>query len=157
MCLVHTIQDLHETMPLGIVGYLKISKDVIILYIYVTKPKPLLTLLNSSSLNIMSSEILGLPIGLDIFKPYYLKREFIAQGLQLKGSGAQSVFSTTLPVTGRYMERNRRTQVINALFQDWNYQNLRFYNHGKVFKMRSLLGPDETHPSQWRKLFFFFP
>lgn len=153
MCLVHTIQDLYETMPLGIVGYLKISKDGIIFY--VTKPKPLLTLLNSS-LNIMSSEIFGLPIGLDIFKPYYLKREFRAQGLQLKGSGAQSVFSTTLPVTGRYMERNRRTQVINAFFQGWNYQNLRFYNHGKVFKMRSLLGPDGTHPSQWRKLFFFF-
>lgn len=45
--------------------------------------------------------------------PRVIKREFLALGQLVEGSGAQVVFSSILPVVVINIERNRRTQLIN--------------------------------------------
>ena len=46
--------------------------------------------------------------------PRVSKRDFMALGQLLEGSGAQVVFSSILPVAGINTERNRQTQQINT-------------------------------------------
>lgn len=66
----------------------------------------------------------------------------------IKGSGAQVVLSSILPVTGRDFGRNRCAQDINTWLQDWCIcQGFGFYNHGRVFKTQGMPGPDGVHLS----------
>lgn len=56
------------------------------------------------------------------------KRDFGALVQLVKGSGAQIVFSSVLPVAGSDAGRNRKTQLVNVWVCAWCYrQNFRFF------------------------------
>jgi len=78
-----------------------------------------------------------------------IKRGFRALEQQAKGSGAQVVFSSILPIAGEDKGRNRKSQQINTWLQAWCHrQNLRFFDHGSVYMAPGLLATDGLHLSQ---------
>jgi len=82
------------------------------------------------------------------------KRDFRALVRQVKGSGAQAVFSSIPPVAGEDEGRNRTSQQIDTWFQAWCHrQNLGFFDHGSVYMAPGLLATDGVHFSQRGKRF----
>lgn len=69
------------------------------------------------------------------------KRGFRALGRLLKGSGAQVVFASVLPIGG--IEAERCAVHINSWLRDWcDRQNFGFFDHGKVYATPGLMAPD---------------
>ena len=88
-------------------------------------------------------------------KPRAVKRDFRALGQLVKGSGAQVVFSSILPVAGNDEGRNRKSQQINTWLRDWCQQkNFGFFGHGLVYMTPGLLATDRVHLSQRGKRIF---
>jgi len=78
-----------------------------------------------------------------------IKRNFRALGRQVKGSGAQAVFSSIPPVAGEDEGRNRRSQQINTWLQAWCHsQNLGFFDDKSVYMAPGLLATDGVYLSQ---------
>lgn len=50
-----------------------------------------------------------------------IKRGFRGLGQQVKGSGAQAVFSSIFPAAGNDEGRNRKSQEINSWLQAWSW------------------------------------
>lgn len=62
-------------------------------------------------------------------------------GAMLKGSGAQVVVSSILPVRGRGPGRRRRIERVNAWLRSWcRTRGFGFYDHGSTFEKPGLLG-----------------
>ncbi|XP_066848127.1 uncharacterized protein [Anser cygnoides] len=79
--------------------------------------------------------------------PRAIKRDFRALGRLLKGSGAQVVFASVLPIGG--IAADKRSHHINMWLRDWcDRQNFRFFDHGKVYVTPGLLSPDGMRLSQ---------
>lgn len=73
----------------------------------------------------------------------------------LKNWGAQVVFSSILPVTGRDFGRNKQAQDVNTWLQDWwLQQNFVVLNHRRAFERQSMLGSDGIHLYWWEKWVF---
>ena len=84
-----------------------------------------------------------------------IKRDFRALGQLVKGSGAQVVFSSILPVAGNGEGRNRKSQQINTWLRAWcNWQNFGFFDHGLVYMTPGLLVMDGVCLSQRGKRIF---
>ncbi|GAB0208855.1 hypothetical protein GRJ2_003351200 [Grus japonensis] len=84
-----------------------------------------------------------------------IKRDFRVLGQSLKGSGAQVIFSSLLPVEGSNIGRNRRTQSINAWLCGWcQCHNFGFFDNGTAYTAPGLMNPDGIHPSQRGKRIF---
>lgn len=68
----------------------------------------------------------------------------------LKGSGAQVVFSSILPVRGRRLGRRRRTeQEVNAWLCGWCHaKGFGFYDPSSTFEEAGLLGADGIYLTQ---------
>jgi len=78
-----------------------------------------------------------------------IKRDFRALGQQVKGSGAQVVFSSIPPTAGKDEGRNRKSQQINTWLQAWcQRQNLGFFHHGSVYMAAGMLATDGVRLSQ---------
>uniref|UniRef100_A0A8B9TZX8 SGNH hydrolase-type esterase domain-containing protein n=1 Tax=Anas zonorhyncha TaxID=75864 RepID=A0A8B9TZX8_9AVES len=73
--------------------------------------------------------------------PKAIKRDFRDLGRQLRGSGAQVVFASVLPIGG--MEAERCAVRINSWLRDWcDRHNFGFFDHGKVYATPGLMAPD---------------
>lgn len=85
--------------------------------------------------------------------PRAIKRDFRALGWLVKGSGAQVVFASALPIGG--IDVDKQTHHINMWLRDWcNWHTFGFVDHGKVYVTLGLLAPDEMHLSQKGKRIF---
>ena len=81
--------------------------------------------------------------------PKAMKRDFRSLGKVIKGSGAQTVFSSIPSVGGRDEKEYRGTQQMNLWLQDWCYrQGFGFFNHGLAYRTPDLLALDGMHLSQ---------
>ena len=90
-----------------------------------------------------------------IRSPRAIKRDFRALGRLVKGSGAQVMFSSVLPVAGNDEGRNRKSQQINTWLQACcHQQNFGFFDHGSVYTTPGLLATDGVHLSQRGKRIF---
>ena len=79
--------------------------------------------------------------------PKAIKRDFRDLGRLLRGSGAQVVFASVLPIGG--IEAERRAVHINSWLRDWcDRQNFGFFDHGKVYATPGLMAPDGTRLSR---------
>ncbi|XP_052631103.1 LOW QUALITY PROTEIN: uncharacterized protein LOC128136052 [Harpia harpyja] len=64
-----------------------------------------------------------------------LPRDYTSLGAMLKGSGAQVVVSSILPVRGRGPGRRRRIEQVNAWLRSWCHaQGFGFYDRGSTFE-----------------------
>ena len=88
-------------------------------------------------------------------RPKAIKRDFRALGQLVKGSGAQVVFSSILPVAENDEGRNRKSQQSNTwLRAQCHQQNLVFFHHGSVYTTLGLLATGGVHLSQRGKRIF---
>ncbi|GAB0208393.1 hypothetical protein GRJ2_003305000 [Grus japonensis] len=84
-----------------------------------------------------------------------IKRDFRVLGQSLKGSGAQVIFSSLLPVKGSNVGWNRWTQSINAWLRGWcQCHNFGFFDNGVAYMAPGLMNPDGIHLSQRGKRIF---
>ncbi|XP_068521222.1 uncharacterized protein [Anas acuta] len=73
--------------------------------------------------------------------PKAIKRDFRDLGRLLRGSGAQVVCASVLPIGG--IEAERCAVHINLWLRDWcDRQNFGFFDHGKVYATPGLMAPD---------------
>ena len=88
-------------------------------------------------------------------RPRPIERDFRALGQLGRGSGAQVVFSSVLPVAGSDTGRNSRTQSVNTWLRGWcQGQNLGVFDNEMVYKALGLLASDGIHLSQRGKRVF---
>lgn len=84
-----------------------------------------------------------------------IKRDFRALGRLVKGSGAEVIFFSILPVAGNDEGRNRKSQKISTWLQAWCHcQNFEFFDHGSVCDTTGLWATDGVHLCQRGKKIF---
>lgn len=75
-----------------------------------------------------------------------MKRGLRALAELVKGSGAQVVFSSVLPVAGNDGARNRKVMQMNTWLQDGcKQQHFVVFDHGSVYTTLSLLATSGVH------------
>jgi len=84
-----------------------------------------------------------------------IKEDFKALGVKGKSSGAQVLFSSTLPVGGRASARNRHIMGINSWLRGWCCrEGFGFYHNATFFNDYNLLQKDRPHLSRRGKGIF---
>jgi len=84
-----------------------------------------------------------------------IKKDYRALGAAVRDSGAQVVFSSTLPVKGKGFERASPIWQINKWLQDrCHSQWCGYLDHGTCFEKSGLLGADGVHLSEKGKSIF---
>lgn len=78
-----------------------------------------------------------------------IKEYYRALVVRVKSIGAQVIFSSILPVTGKGAARNRRIMEINFWLRGCcHHEGLSFYDNGTFFDDYSLLGRHGIHLSR---------